>query len=284
MNEPVIFIGMHRSGTSLLVRLLRDLGLFVGVKRDSNDESLLFQGLNVWMLAQAGGRWDHPAAIDDILGDQATLELVEQYLRQVLSGPRALQYLGWRRYAQHRGLLQGLDVPWGWKDPRNTYTLPVWLRLYPRAKVVYIERHGVDVARSLVTRRNKHMRVAIGRYEKWRKLYYIRKKASGFSHSVRCASLEGALSLWREYVERGRAHVEALGSERALSLKYETLLEAPEKSLSQAARFAGLQVSDQRLADVVGQIRPSRCYAYREDACLQEFAMRKAGSLLGYEA
>lgn len=39
---PVIIIGMHRSGTSMLTRVLQRAGLFMGEHREENDESLFF--------------------------------------------------------------------------------------------------------------------------------------------------------------------------------------------------------------------------------------------------
>ena len=39
---PVIVIGMHRSGTSLLARLLRAGGVFMGAWRNNHDEAQFF--------------------------------------------------------------------------------------------------------------------------------------------------------------------------------------------------------------------------------------------------
>ena len=58
-------------------------------------------------------------------------------------------FLGWKRYLAYRSL-ERFDQPWGWKDPRNVFTLPLWLRVFPEAKIIYIVRNGVDVAASLL--------------------------------------------------------------------------------------------------------------------------------------
>lgn len=50
MNPPVIIIGMHRSGTSLVARLLDVLGLFLGKYKDENHEARLFISINDWFL------------------------------------------------------------------------------------------------------------------------------------------------------------------------------------------------------------------------------------------
>ena len=41
--QPVIIMGMHRSGTTMLASLLEQLGLFIGTKKQENDESLFLQ-------------------------------------------------------------------------------------------------------------------------------------------------------------------------------------------------------------------------------------------------
>ena len=95
MRPPVIFIGMHRSGTSMLARLLEELGMFFGAVKDQNNEALFFQGLNEWLLGQCGGRWDNPAAFNQHFWRNAeTLKWTELYLRNLLASPRAIQFLG----------------------------------------------------------------------------------------------------------------------------------------------------------------------------------------------
>ena len=42
MVEPVVVIGMHRSGTSIMAMLLDQLGVFMGSSRDQNYESTFF--------------------------------------------------------------------------------------------------------------------------------------------------------------------------------------------------------------------------------------------------
>ena len=39
-NSPIIVIGMHRSGTTMLIKQLEELGLFVGDKKRKNYESV----------------------------------------------------------------------------------------------------------------------------------------------------------------------------------------------------------------------------------------------------
>jgi hypothetical protein len=41
-HPPVIIIGMSRSGTTMLVEMLEQLGLFVGRKKTRNNEAVFF--------------------------------------------------------------------------------------------------------------------------------------------------------------------------------------------------------------------------------------------------
>ena len=40
--DPIIIIGMHRSGTTLLSKLLEKCGVFMGTKKEENNESIFF--------------------------------------------------------------------------------------------------------------------------------------------------------------------------------------------------------------------------------------------------
>jgi hypothetical protein len=56
--------------------------------------------------------------------------------------------------AQARALIEqraGLEL-WGWKDPRTCLFLPFWDRLLPEARYVFVYRHPVEVALSLLRR------------------------------------------------------------------------------------------------------------------------------------
>ena len=152
-RPPVILIGMHRSGTSLLAQLLEALGLFTGWRRAPNHEAGFFNRYNAWLLSSAGGRWDTPGAIDHLLADAEGRALAVDYLRAKLSGPAAVEFLGPRRALRWRSL-EAIGEPWGWKDPRTTVTLPIWLELFPGARVLHLVRNGVDVAESLHRRQS----------------------------------------------------------------------------------------------------------------------------------
>ena len=278
MRNPVIFIGMHRSGTSMLGRLLEELGMFFGAQKDENNEALFFQDLNEWLLGQCGARWDNPTAFNEYFWRNDEVgKWTEIYVRNLLSGPRFIQFLGVRRFAF--GGTGGLTVPWGWKDPRNTFTLPFWLRIFPDAKVVSIERNGVDVAQSLRAREIRTLGDASHFYRRNRMLFFLRPRESGFAHSPRCLVLEDAFSLWEEYTSQAAAMISQLPAGRVLALRYEDFLDNPVKWLGDSAAFCGLTVSQARIVRASNSIRAVRARAYESVAELTNFAAQHADAL-----
>jgi Sulfotransferase family len=262
---------MHRSGTSMLGRLLENLGLFAGTKKDVNNEAIFFQNINVWLLRQSGARWDTPDAIEYLWRIDEALPLIERHIRNLLNSPKAVQFLGLRGFL--KGGMAALDSPWGWKDPRNTFTLPMWLRIFPDAKVISIERHGVDVAESLRARELSELKGTAERYDRVPALSFLRQSEDGFVGSPRCASLDGGFSLWSAYVNQARKMLEALPSDRVLALRYEDVLADPETHLRSSAKFCGLDVPDEKLRKVVASIRPDRARSYLSNAELRKFAL-----------
>jgi hypothetical protein len=139
----VCVAGMHRSGTSMVARLLYDCALFLGpvdelmppspANPEGYWENMHFVKLNDRIIAQFGGWWDDPPSfparwefaseVDSLFGEAE--ELV--------------------------GRFSGNDN-WGWKDPRNSLTVPFWRRLIPDLKVVVCVRNPLEVARSLSAR------------------------------------------------------------------------------------------------------------------------------------
>src|SRR5206468_2467263 len=201
----------------------------------------------------------------------------ELYIRNLLASPRCIQFLG-ARFAL-RGI-GGLVVPWGWKDPRNTFTLPLWLRIFPNAKVVSIERNGVDVAQSLRAREIQLLADAPRFYRKNRLAFFLRPRKSGFAHSPRCLVLEDGFALWEEYISQAEAVMAQLPAHRVLALRYEDVLDSPAMWLARSADFCGLRVSQAQLDNAVKNIRADRAKAYESDAELTNFAATRAAALI----
>jgi len=278
MTNPVIIIGMHRSGTSLLTELLEELGLFVGAQKDQHSESLFFQDLNKWIFEQCGARWDTPSAVDYLWENQNLLQAVEDYVRNLVESPRVVRYLGQRLFWTNRAVTR-LTLPWGWKDPRNTFTLPLWLRIFPEAKVLHIKRHGVDVAQSLVVRSRNGQAETLEKYQKYRRFVFFRPKRGGFMESPRCAKVSGGFSLWNEYLEKAGALVENLAKNQVLELKYEDLVTDIGTHLTAAANFCELDAAPDQIRALASNVRASRVYSFLRDPALIRFAERHESEL-----
>ena len=272
-NSPILIIGMHRSGTTMMAGLLRRAGVYMGRKLGKNDEALYFRSLNRWLLTQAGGSWTYPQPVHDLLEDPPARKLAREYLALQLNAPRFLGYWG------IRGTVHGKKgQAWGWKDPRNTFTLPLWLELFPNARVIHMERHGVDVAESLYVRRKRAIKRSQESFTKRHLLYRFAPKKTSLLNTPRLAQRERAFALWEEYLAESRAHMASLGSQ-GLSLDYETFLQDPIREFNKVAEHCGLAIDERRIAQITSHLNPERAFAYRSSPELRQFAQDHAQRL-----
>lgn len=127
----------------MIARLLREAGLDLGPddelmpasegNSEGHWENLRFVEINDALLERAGGFWASiPPLEDGWQFDPKFDDLLERGAALVA------------RFAGRE--------PWGWKDPRNSLTLPFWQRLMPDLKVVVAVRHPFEVANSLAAR------------------------------------------------------------------------------------------------------------------------------------
>lgn len=284
---PVIVIGMHRSGTSALTRLLQQSGLFMGRGASRNEEAAFTNALNAWLFRQASATWDRPETVDELFADDVVWPELVDYVGGLVRGPASVRFLGARRWVRCRGLHR-VDAPWGWKDPRNTWTLPLWLQLFPDARVLHIVRHGVPVAESLRVRRERAVAARLARYRRRRSVLHASPfgpKRGGFGGQPRCRTLEGGFSLWEGYVARARRHVEEIG-ERALELRFEDLVAEPHNHLQQVLEFCDVTADEPGIELAVSALDANRAAAWRTDERLREFAARVEDRLaaFGYPA
>lgn len=272
-QSPIIIIGMHRSGTTMIASMLRELGLFIGSDLEENAESMFFIKHNDWIFHQCGGAWDNPESIQWLFRNPEILRMTEEYIRERIGGLPVASYLGWKRVITGANPLTGMSQEvWGWKDPRTTYTLPFWQRMYPDARVIHIYRHGVPVSASLRARERRKLRVAEANHKRrmaWR-IYNVQPKRSGFIWSNRCLSLEGGFSLWESYVETAQQAMARIGG-NGLTMKYEDFLADPASKLLELAQFCGLSASEDRVKEVAAQTKPERGNAHEQDEELSRF-------------
>jgi hypothetical protein len=145
VNQPLIVVGMHRSGTSVAMEVLSKLGLYPGSKEelipgDQNNEE---------------GYWENRHFVD--LND-SILYAFNLHSYEMRSLPN-----NWREHPQAEGLTARLrnaietsykgQELWGWKDPRTTLVLPVVRTVFEelelRPRFLLVIRHPLDSAKSM---------------------------------------------------------------------------------------------------------------------------------------
>lgn len=264
--SPTVVIGMHRSGTRLVAQILERLGVFMGADQQGDSESVTFMLINEGILHQSSAFWSEPMAAHFALSQPEFVERLAAGTRQTLRAQLGnfIGESGWRP-----GPTPEESRPFGWKDPRNTFTLPVWRQIFPKLRALHIVRHGVDVAASLARRHSKALRAATGEPVP-PALTVIRDQALGVLSSRRGWTLAEALTMWEQYVEKARIETADLGN-RALEIRFEDLLDRPEQIIPEIARFCGTPVAGHDTA-ILEDLVSGRAFAYQRDPELVIFA------------
>ncbi len=209
----VLVLGMHRSGTSALTRVLNLLGLDAGRDvlmgaSESNPtghwEVERLTSFNDRLLDDLGGRWSAPPAVD-------TATLV------------GLADGSWGTEAAELHAEAFAGTAWVWKDPRVCLLLPFWRAVLSRSEAeppheVVALRDPTEIAGSLAARDGM--------------------------------ALPFGLALWERYT---RSLLDSLVGERVCFVHYERLLAEPEGTARELVAFcADEPLSDEpdRLAEV----------------------------------
>ncbi|MCK4577866.1 MAG: sulfotransferase [Candidatus Marinimicrobia bacterium] len=141
---PVCITGMHRTGTSLVARILNLCGLYLGPAGqllppgEGNPQGFwendVMDRINEALLAHLADGWDFLLPdLPDNWHKSADLD-------------------GLREQASEQIAILSARADWGWKDPRTSLTLPFWMQLLPDLKVVICLRHPFEAAQSLAKR------------------------------------------------------------------------------------------------------------------------------------
>jgi len=161
LSPPVIVIGMHRSGTSMVAGMLSMIGVFMDpdfpfgspgsgmapgsqLRSDGYGESTAFRLLNEAIMARADANWFD---VDPFLAQRDR----PLFARSSIARLQLATYGS--LFRDHIG--QHLDAAggrWGWKDPRTSLTLSYWLQLFPHARLVHVRRSDEAIVNSLLRR------------------------------------------------------------------------------------------------------------------------------------
>lgn len=244
--QPLLVIGAPLGGGQFAARYVRGLGALLGLDANPNGESHFFGDLNRHLLRAAHAEWDTPEPLAWTLADEALVEALADDLRERVSSSKTRGFLGWKSSLRTRSLL-ALEGEWGWFDPRTTLLLPIWLRVFPRARIVHVSRNGVDVALSLAAREAER-----------------RADLRNPARSARCLDARRAFDVWAQYTAAALAHAELAPAERVLHLRYEDLAREPVSHLGRVAGVAGLAPNDELARDVLAGDDAPRPWAFRE--------------------
>ncbi len=258
MKSPVIIIGMHRSGTSMLTMLLKELGLFVGKDLDPFNlhESMYFISINDWLLYQSNASWDNVYNYQFM--DEFMFEKAIPIVQGELAGKRRKKYLGRSQNSKVKNI-GDLDIPWGWKDPRTTITIDVWKRIFPHAKILHIYRNPIDVAQSL--RERELMIREHAKLKFFVKILKFLDYKTVQTLSPRMLHLEEGVKLWEVYVRKALSLTDTYRDD-VMHIRYEDFLETPAPILKTVTDFIQLPAEMPTIEKAVEHIDASRKFAF----------------------
>jgi GT2 family glycosyltransferase len=198
----------------MVARLLHTCGLDLGPEsdlmppaKDNPDgfwENLSFVAMNDELLNELGGAWDLPPR----------------------STPFAEKRFGAMR-ARARLLVSTFSRSkvWGWKDPRNSLTLPFWRAIVPKLRTIIVVRNPLEVAYSL--------------------------------HQRNGVSLHLALSLWGVYNQHA---LSATAPKNRIVSHYDSFFDDPHAELLRVLSFLGLP--DSKAANAAALISSERRHTH----------------------
>jgi hypothetical protein len=245
----------------------------MGLDLQEDHESKFFIKLNKWIYENAGADWARPMALQELMDYKPAKKKVEEYVKSRVSSNSSKKYSG---KSLKKGLFD-LDSKWGWKDPRNGPTLPIWKEIWPEMKIIHVTRHGVDVAASLQARSNKNWEKDESRFSKWVKTYRWKDSKSPIRRGQRAATLSHALEFWSEHMRVENRNLEEC--EFVLEVRYEDLLTKPKSAIKKIWKFIDIERDDTLLEEISQSIDGSRAYAYKKDERMKTFALENSETL-----
>lgn len=228
-KNPIIIIGMHRSGTTLLSKMLETKNdIFWGSKMGKvNNESLFFQSVNKAVLKLANASWDCPEMLDhcnDFYNQQAL-----NYIVNALESYKKVDFWGQKVLIGEN--FHTVKRKWGWKDPRTTLLIDIWQKVFPQMKAIHIYRNPLDVSLSLQKRQVKYEEKFIGQLNQNKNL----PPSGGVSFRVN--HLTEGLKLWEYYTKKALNFTGNI-----IHIPYESLLTEPLDVLERLSNFLEIEL------------------------------------------
>jgi glycosyltransferase involved in cell wall biosynthesis len=246
----ILVLGMHRSGTSVVARLLNMMGAYfapddvVMQPSDANPKGYWeredIRVLNDDILKSLNVSWDN---LYDFDASMLTEDIQKEFL------PRIQQ------------IVLNLDAhrPWMIKDPRMCLLLPVWRSLLEVPVCVFVYRNPIQIAQSLKTREDM-MSVIIGA-----SLHPIR--AADYSETAIKFPITLGMALWEKYTLDALTNSEGLPR---IFISFHELMSQPVETIKNlynhltACDVQGLRLPSEK--EILAYIEPK---LFREKGDLQ---------------
>ena len=157
-QRRVVVLGMHRSGTSALTRILNLLGLPLCHDADlmmgqhdnpaGHWESASLCDFNERILATYGGEWEEPPRLPSGWERSPKMRALESDARELFDSVHPTE-------------------EWVWKDPRTCLTLPFWVPIIRPTAALFVIRDPGAIAASLKRRSNIPTSVGLALWERY---------------------------------------------------------------------------------------------------------------------
>jgi glycosyltransferase involved in cell wall biosynthesis len=154
----IIVLGMHRSGTSAVARLLNMMGAYFAPERMELPVN----------QANPKGYWERRDVVN--LNEEIFKALDISWDRLAAFTPKSINSEIVQRFQPYAAeIVLGLDAqrPWMLKDPRLCLLLPLWMPLLEVPVCVFVYRSPIQVAQSLAKRENFSLRLGMALWEKY---------------------------------------------------------------------------------------------------------------------
>jgi len=209
-EKEVIVLGMHRSGTSLMAHILSKLGVNMGrtlIKKNYTNplgfyEDIDFVNLNKYIIRKLDKDWKNPPDNSELLKKR---KMFDKRIKKIVE--------------KKRGKL------WGWKDPRTTITIELFLPYLNNPYFIVCYRKKEKVANSLKIR-------GINKQDAYR----IKKVYDNYI---------------KEFFNR-------YPSFPRLNVQYENIIKNPQKEITKIAEFLNVQVSFEKYNEIKKIILPRK--------------------------
>ena len=233
---PILITGMHRSGTSLVSKILMKNGINLGTYQDNNNESIYFQRLNRWIMSCLGSSWDNPSSLKNISNNDLKI-IVNRLERNIGNRFTNSVYFGFSNILLNRNFYL-YNKPLGWKDPSNVFTAVVWKSIFPNLKIINLTRDPLDVSISLLNRQSalkqSDKTFFVDSISSFIPLLSISK--GNILSSFNLSSVDDCLALYKKYLIEMKSN-NAIFGPNILNIKYKKLLENPESELMKVYEF-----------------------------------------------